>query len=355
MTEATGPASPTLHWDWGTAYEFFVSLHVLQSPDMYGLRPSWAAGVRSRIPAAERKFLEEVLPFFGIPLAWIHSLPQPKDAISVLWALRQIPAAERISTVTRVNAWDSPEGKALARIAANRAWSQEDFEALSGFQRKMAGSRGKDTLKHYLDWWARPEEFGEALLSALQAYHQAFFEEEEKRVAPILQAGLERAQALARQMSVPDLIAELSQGVHLEETDFRELIVAPAYWTTPLVIFDHLDKERVLFLFGARPADMSTIPGEIVPEALIRTLKALADPTRLKILHYLSRETLTPSDLARKLRLRAPTVTHHLSDLRLSGLVHMKLKGQEKHYTARLEALEATCEQLKGFLKNSPD
>lgn len=33
----------------------------------------------------------------------------------------------------------------------------------------------------------------------------------------------------------------------------------------------------------------------------------------------------------------------------------MKLKGQEKHYTARLEALEATCEQLKGFLHDPAD
>ena len=37
----------------------------------------------------------------------------------------------------------------------------------------------------------------------------------------------------------------------------------------------------LLLLFGARPADMSVIPGEIVPDALVRSLKALADPAGL--------------------------------------------------------------------------
>ena len=40
--------SPQLTWDIGTAYDFFMSLEVLHHPDDYGLRASWAAGVRSR-------------------------------------------------------------------------------------------------------------------------------------------------------------------------------------------------------------------------------------------------------------------------------------------------------------------
>ena len=41
---------------------------------------------------------------------------------------------------------------------------------------------------------------------------QAFFEQEEQRVGPVLRAGLEHAQQLAEHMSVSDLISELSQG-----------------------------------------------------------------------------------------------------------------------------------------------
>ena len=56
---SAGALSPHLAWDQGSAYELFVSLMVLHDPERFGLRASWAAGVRSRLPAAERKLLED--------------------------------------------------------------------------------------------------------------------------------------------------------------------------------------------------------------------------------------------------------------------------------------------------------
>jgi DNA-binding transcriptional ArsR family regulator len=100
---------------------------------------------------------------------------------------------------------------------------------------------------------------------------------------------------------------------------------------------------------------MAAIPGEQIPDGLVRTLKALADPTRLKIMHYLTQGEVTPSELARRLNLRAPTVTHHLSELRLCGLVNVTYRGQEKLYTSRLEALDETCDNLRDFLQNAPE
>jgi DNA-binding transcriptional ArsR family regulator len=90
----------------------------------------------------------------------------------------------------------------------------------------------------------------------------------------------------------------------------------------------------------------------MVPDALLRALKALSDPTRLKILHYLSQEPLSPAALSRKLRLRAPTVTHHLQTLRLAGLVQVTLsEGKEKKsFATRTETVKATCTALEAFL-----
>jgi DNA-binding transcriptional ArsR family regulator len=354
MAKSQAKASgPTLGWDIGTAYEFFISLHVLHTPDYYGIRASWAAGIRSRIPAVERKFLEEVLPFLGFPIGWVYRLPKPKDAIGAMWALRQIPPVERIPTVFECAECDEPFVGTLLDIAKHRSWTKEDLEAiLPEFAHKSKSEYSEASIKKYLDWWARPDEFGEMFLTALQAYHQAFFEDEEKRIAPVLQAGLERAQKLAKELSVPELIAELSQGVHIDDVTEKELIIAPAYWSTPLVAIEKISPDQKLLLFGARPATMAAIPGEFVPDSLVRALKALADPTRLKILRYLTQEEVTPSELARRLNLRAPTVTHHLSELRLSGLVNLRLKGQEKFYGSRLEALDATCDNLRKFLQD---
>jgi hypothetical protein len=41
--------SPQLRWEFGTAYDLMMSLEVLHNPENFGLRASWAAGVRSRL------------------------------------------------------------------------------------------------------------------------------------------------------------------------------------------------------------------------------------------------------------------------------------------------------------------
>lgn len=350
-------SSPKITWDYGTAYELFISLHVLNESEYFGIRPSYAAGVRSRIPAPERKLLEEVFPIIGLPLKWLTTLPAPKDAISALWALKQIPPAERMIKLYRV---DEVQEKAehqkfadiLLRVANKRKWKAEDAEFFLNYFQKRNNKLKVDAIENILTWWSKPEEFGEAYLSAMQAYYQAFFEEEEKRVAPVLQAGLENAKSLSAKLSFDDLFLELSQGVQMtDEFQASKFVIAPAFWITPLIFFERLDKDTMLLMFGARPADMSVIPGETVPDSLVRSLKALADPTRLKILFYLSKESLTPSEIARKLQLRPPTVTHHLKELRLASLVEFSIEDENNCYTVRQQALKAVYNQLNAFLE----
>ncbi len=341
-----------IEWDYATAYELFLSLSVLHEPDYYGIRASWAAGIRSRIPAPERKLLEEVIPYLGAPLLWVRNLPAPKDSLPALRAIEQIPPAERLGSLFRWQcAEEDPLCQTMQRIMENHAWQESDLHIL---QEKWEGKERKpaqpNALQRYLDWWTRPEEFGEAYLSALQAYYTAFFAEEEKRIDPVLRAGLAKAQNLAQTLPLNELMTELSQGLHFEEKEQPpSILFAPVYWTTPLVALLY-QKDSLLFLFGARPPEMSAIPGELVPDSLLRSLKALADPTRLKILHYLTQEEMTPSALARRLNLRAPTVTHHLAELRRAGLVNLTLRGQEKLYRTRREALPHLHTALEHFL-----
>lgn len=357
-------SSPAVHWDFGTAYELFISLHVLLNPNDFGIRPSYAASVRARIPAAERKLLEEVYPLLGVPLKWINSLPAPKDAISALWALKQIPPADRmmeIFCIRDLHETEDPEEKkkrqeiqeTLLRIATEGKWGPADVDYfLKLYSKKHAGIK-REAVESVLDWWGRQSELGEAFLAAFQSYYQAFFEEEEKRVEPVLRAGLERAQGLAASVTFEELFTDLSQGIQLgDEFAADTFIIIPAFWTTPLIFFENFGNNTMLLAFGARPADMSVVPGEIVPDALVRSLKALADPTRLKILRYLTSENLTPSEIARKLQIRPPTVTHHLRELRLAGLVEFSLMHKvENRYTARRQALRALFENLNSFLE----
>jgi DNA-binding transcriptional ArsR family regulator len=184
-----------------------------------------------------------------------------------------------------------------------------------------------------------------------------FFAEEEKRIRNVLREAVDAAQDRADQIPAEALIEELSHGVRLEnDFDWQELVLVPSYWISPLVVFEQLGEGKELFMFGARPADVSLVPGELVPEGMLRTIKTLGDPTRLRILRYLSRESITPSELARRLRLRAPTVTHHLNLLRLAGLVYLTLgeKGKRR-YEARPDAVDEAFELLHAFLVESDE
>ena len=61
-------ADAQLLWDWGTAYDLFVSLAVLHDPGDFGVRGAWAAGVRARLSPAARETLEQSQASCGVPL-----------------------------------------------------------------------------------------------------------------------------------------------------------------------------------------------------------------------------------------------------------------------------------------------
>jgi DNA-binding transcriptional ArsR family regulator len=347
-----GNHQPEIVWDLGTAYDLFISQAVIHKPEYFGLRASWAAGVRSRVPAEERKVLEDASLIINAPLPWIHSLPEPKDSSTALWVLSQIPPAERLPAIYFCCGELGEVNQMLKEIAARRSWDEADLEALrTAFRSKEHGLNQKELVR-VVDWWSRPDEFGELYLAALRTYYQEFFAEEEQRILPALKSALERAQELANQLEFINLIEDLSQGLHFPGlADLSQLILTPSYWCTPLVLFEDFGEKRMVMTFGGRPAEASLIPGEAVPDALLRALKALADPTRLRIMRYLTEEPLTPAQLSRLLRLRPPTVTHHLNELRLAGLVHVILEeGSEKRYTVRTEMLKNTFINFEDYL-----
>src|SRR5688572_7113403 len=108
----------------------------------------------------------------------------------------------------------------------------------------------------------------------------------------------------------------------------------------------------MFFSFAGRRPDASLVPAERVIDPPLLALELHAFHTRLRILRYLTAEPLTPVQLSRRLRLRAPTVVHHLRALRLAGLVHLTLEaGRKVHYTARPEAVTTMAAALQNFLK----
>lgn len=84
-------------------------------------------------------------------------------------------------------------------------------------------------------------------------------------------------------------------------------------------------------------------------ERLARTLKALADPTRLRLLSIIAAHQggeACVCDLTAPVGLSQPTVSHHLKVLAEAGLVTREKRGVWAYYTAVPDAVARLSDHL---------
>lgn len=80
---------------------------------------------------------------------------------------------------------------------------------------------------------------------------------------------------------------------------------------------------------------------------LLLQLKALASPTRLRILELLQEHVEeTVMDLARDLRMTQPRVSWHLALLRRGGLLRQRRQGRQVYCSVDLDGLRQGQRQL---------
>lgn len=83
---------------------------------------------------------------------------------------------------------------------------------------------------------------------------------------------------------------------------------------------------------------------------LLHMLKALADESRLTLLNLLNEGELTVGELAERVELSEPTVSHHLSKLRETGFVNLRMAGNQRFYrinTSRLADFKRMAAQIE--------
>lgn len=96
-------------------------------------------------------------------------------------------------------------------------------------------------------------------------------------------------------------------------------------------------------------SDCELMPRERAEE-LTEVFKALADPTRVRLLQYLAESesgTACACHLPSALGITQPTLSFHMGKLHDAGLVDRERRGRWVHYTVRAEALE----RVGGFLQ----
>lgn len=100
--------------------------------------------------------------------------------------------------------------------------------------------------------------------------------------------------------------------------------------------------------------------------SLDRTLHAIADPTRRRILHALKEGSagtkasgkagdghgscLCAGDIEERVRLSQPTISHHMAILMRAGLVEAAKQGQWRWYRRNEKAIRQVVKTLRGKL-----
>ena len=73
---------------------------------------------------------------------------------------------------------------------------------------------------------------------------------------------------------------------------------------------------------------------------MLETFRALADPSRLRILELLLRESLPVGTVAQRLRLRQPQASKHLRALGDAGVVEVHPDAQRRIYALRAQPFQ---------------
>lgn len=86
------------------------------------------------------------------------------------------------------------------------------------------------------------------------------------------------------------------------------------------------------------------------PHANESVFRAVADPTRRRIIELLQKGDRAPADLAQTIEASHQTLSHHLTVLRTSGVVVQRREGRSRLYSLQIDVLRPASRWLTSQL-----
>jgi DNA-binding transcriptional ArsR family regulator len=299
--------------------------------------------------------------FAYMPLHLVYRMSAPKDVKHFFDFIEAIPGDDFMQKVHVPLVADGALVQ-LTRKALNgeKLTDAEAEEYRRGVGRaRILPPPSLPEVRRLFEEMANPAATKKRWLAVMREYHTVFFAQEEERLQPVLKHMVDEAKALSETRNVTDLIERLSNGYTIsQESNLRRLVLIPSVWCHPFVVHSSLAPEELLLAWGAHPPGYRLAPGESVPDNAMLVLRALSDPTRLRLLRLLAVEPRSPQALARELKLSLPTVSHHMRELRVAGLIRFeaqmgdkeKERGRENRYTVRWQSAERAFGELGRFV-----
>src|SRR5205807_1739839 len=93
----------------------------------------------------------------------------------------------------------------------------------------------------------------------------------------------------------------------------------------------------------------------VVRQNMQEAYKAIADPTRRRILKYLRRGERTAGELAEQAGIGRTALSHHLMVLKLADLVRVERRGQFQVYSLNTTVFQDLLTEIIGWLGGMDD
>ena len=344
-TPSVPASAPEIVLDVRPAYDFFLSLAGEPDAELLPADREWLEASRASMSDALKRDLR---------LAFCHDDGCKGYGAMLVNRVAEDPSvrtsADALALVGRLEPVDL--------LIAGHDADDDAQQALDLGRRVLAGER--ERLDDALAAW--PEEsraMAEPLLRDPDGYLRAIrrvvrawrerFEPIEARIARFEQRDADARRADLGRLPFSELIEQVTGGVHwTPDPKIRRVLLAPAYFCRP---YNYVFAGRDWHMFCYPIADAALdVARDAVPAPLIRLYRALGDESRLRILRLLADGDLYLTEIAERVGLSKPTVSHHLALLRASSLVSTTEAGNLMYYSLRRDRLADVGPDLARFL-----
>jgi ArsR family transcriptional regulator len=366
-------------------FDVFYALYTLtgSTPTKLG---AWKDRALARLPRDFERVAKRVAP---APLFWplladaLQGIPGELSFDEVIEGLRSLPPAVLKQNVLsgifhdRRTVESLVDGRrTLRQVIADDNGGTASLLAAFGLRPYTSGSRAANAISSLV---ADADAYREELILLLQRFWQTGFRRDWAALLPQMSAAAFRMKELHETERMGSLAETLNLPVRIDEN--ANAVVSK---TTTVARFEKIDRcyiipsafnvgrwwakyagetGRVRLYFPIARPDVSA--NEIADEGTTRqserqladssvnaelVFRALGDTTRYAIASILAQKPTTSADLARRLDVSKPTITHHIQTLRAAGLILSEADGGAVRLSLNTETIrrvsDAAVQQL---------
>lgn len=180
-------------------------------------------------------------------------------------------------------------------------------------------------------------------------------EEAAQRGVGLVERGFSEAYAALTGQRIPDVLerppATISRIVFCPSGYLGDFVSFIAYEPDLVVFFaasQFIERSRISQSVSPRPSDSSWHAADPAAD-LLETARALADPTRLRMIELLLEGELYAQEIVGKLSVVQSAVSRHLGQLERAGLVTVKARRGSKYYAVNPAKLETIAAGLRDW------